>query len=90
MQVAGTRHSLVEAGRRNAEVVSAMGMAPAVAAQWHEADQQFMTSQQRLADVSGGFGAMSKVLRMALQSAVLGVGALLSVVRVFETADGLI
>jgi PrtD family type I secretion system ABC transporter len=77
MQVAGTRHSLVEAGRRNAEVVSAMGMAPAVAAQWHEADRQFMAGQQRLADVSGGFGAMSKVLRMALQSAVLGVGALL-------------
>jgi ATP-binding cassette subfamily C protein len=54
-----------------------MGMGPAVAAQWHEADQQFMAGQQRLADVSGGFGAMSKVLRMALQSAVLGVGALL-------------
>jgi PrtD family type I secretion system ABC transporter len=77
MQVAGTRHTLAEAGRRNAEVISAMGMAPAVATHWHEADQQFMASQQRLADVSGGFGAMSKVLRMALQSAVLGVGALL-------------
>jgi PrtD family type I secretion system ABC transporter len=77
MQVAGTRHSLAGAGQRNAEVVSAMGMAPAVAAQWQEADQQFMASQQRLADVSGGFGAMSKVLRMVLQSAVLGVGALL-------------
>jgi ATP-binding cassette subfamily C protein len=76
-QVAGTRHALAEAGRRNAEVVSAMGMGSAVAAQWHEADQQFMAGQQRLADVSGGFGAMSKVLRMALQSAVLGVGALL-------------
>jgi PrtD family type I secretion system ABC transporter len=77
MQVAGTRHTLAEAGRRNAEVISAMGMAPAVATHWHEADQQFMASQLRLADVSGGFGAMSKVLRMALQSAVLGVGALL-------------
>jgi len=77
MQVAGTRNALAEAGQRNAEVVSAMGMAPAVAAQWHEADQLFMANQQRMADVSGGFGAMSKVLRMALQSAVLGVGALL-------------
>jgi ATP-binding cassette subfamily C protein len=76
-QVASTRHTIAEAGRRNAEVVNAMGMAPAIAARWHEVDQQFMTSQQRLADVSGGFGAMSKVLRMALQSAVLGVGALL-------------
>jgi PrtD family type I secretion system ABC transporter len=76
-QVAGTRQTLAEAGRRNAEAIHAMGMAPAVTAHWHEADQQLMASQQRLSDVSGGFGAISKVLRMALQSAVLGVGALL-------------
>ncbi|MGF9763819.1 type I secretion system permease/ATPase [Microvirga sp. 0TCS3.31] len=75
--LASRRQLLAEAGRRNAEVVTTMGMAPAVAAQWHETDQTFMTSQQRLADVSGGLGALSKVLRMALQSAVLGVGALL-------------
>ena len=34
-------------------------------------------SQQRASDVAGGLGALSKVLRMALQSAVLGVGAYL-------------
>jgi ABC-type protease/lipase transport system fused ATPase/permease subunit len=85
MQVANTRQVLAEAGRRNAEVVAAMGMAPAVAAQWREADQQFIACQQRLSDVSGGFGAFSKMLRMALQSAVLGVGALL-VIRGEATA----
>jgi ATP-binding cassette subfamily C protein len=85
MQVANTRQVLAEAGRRNAEVVAAMGMAPAVAAQWHEADQQFIACQQRLSDVSGGFGAFSKMLRMALQSAVLGVGAML-VIRGEATA----
>ena len=36
-----------------------------------------MTSQQRAADVAGGLGALSKVLRMLLQSAVLGLGAYL-------------
>jgi ATP-binding cassette subfamily C protein len=75
--LASRRQLLAEAGRRNAEVVTTMGMAPAVAALWHEIDQTFMASQQRLSDVSGGLGALSKVLRIALQSAVLGVGALL-------------
>jgi ATP-binding cassette subfamily C protein len=71
------RHTIAEAGRRNAEVVAAMGMAPAIAERWHETDRRFIASQQRLTDVSGGLGALSKVLRMALQSAVLGVGAVL-------------
>ena len=34
-------------------------------------------AQQRASDVAGGLGALSKVLRMLLQSAVLGVGAYL-------------
>lgn len=89
MQAAGTRQAVAEAGRRNAEVVAAMGMGPAMAAQWHVADQQFIASQQRLSDVSGGFGAFSKMLRMALQSAVLGVGALL-VIRGEATAGSII
>ena len=36
-----------------------------------------MASQQRASDVAGGFGAISKVLRMMLQSGVLAVGAYL-------------
>jgi ATP-binding cassette subfamily C protein len=36
-----------------------------------------MTTQQRLTDVTGGLGSISKVLRMVLQSAVLGVGGYL-------------
>ena len=34
-----------------------------------------MAAQQRAADVAAGFGGLSKVLRMALQSGVLGIGA---------------
>ena len=37
----------------------------------------YMRRQQRAADVAGGFGALSKVSRMVLQSAVLGLGAYL-------------
>jgi ATP-binding cassette subfamily C protein len=71
------RHTLAEAARCNAEVITAMGMAPAIDARWSDADRQFMATQQRLTDVTGGLGSISKVLRMVLQSAVLGVGGYL-------------
>ena len=38
---------------------------------------EYLDAQQRASDVGGGFGAVSKVLRMALQSAMLGIGAYL-------------
>src|SRR5688572_23492111 len=71
------RQILAEAGRRNAEVLGAMGMAGRVASQWEAKNAEYMASQRRAADVVGGLGAISKVLRMLLQSAVLGVGAYL-------------
>jgi len=38
-------------------------------------NQDYMTSQRRITDIAGGFGSISKSLRLMLQSAVLGVGA---------------
>lgn len=72
-----TRNALAEASRRNAEVLKAMGMTPRIAALWHEANRKYMASQQRASDVAGGFGSVSKVFRMMLQSGVLAVGAYL-------------
>ncbi len=74
---ATTRSALAEASRRNAEAMKAMGMVPRIAALWQEANRKYMASQQQAADVSGGFGSMSKALRMMLQSGVLAVGAYL-------------
>jgi len=71
------RHVLAEASRRNAEVLQAMGMAAGLAALWEQCNAAFRVNNQRVADVIGGFGACSKVLRMVLQSAVLAVGAYL-------------
>jgi ATP-binding cassette, subfamily C, bacterial PrsD len=71
------RNGLSEGARRNAEVVHAMGMAQRIGARWGEANARYLAHQQRASDVSGGFSALSKVLRMLLQSAVLGVGAYL-------------
>lgn len=77
MQHAGVRNNLAEAGRRNAEVMRAMGMAPRMGQIWSETNAKFLASQQQTSDVAGGLGAISKVLRLALQSGVLGLGAYL-------------
>jgi ATP-binding cassette subfamily C protein len=74
---AAARNALGEASRRNAEVLQAMGMGERVAEIWREANAKYLESQQRASDVAGGLGAISKVLRMVLQSAVLAVGAYL-------------
>src|SRR3954452_16195714 len=46
---AQTRNVLAEAGRRNAEVLHAMGMAGRMNALWADANRQYMQSQQRTA-----------------------------------------
>ncbi|MGF9759491.1 type I secretion system permease/ATPase [Microvirga sp. 0TCS3.31] len=71
------RNGISEGARRNAEVVHAMGMAKRIGSRWSEANGHYLAHQQRTSDVAGGFGALSKVLRMLLQSAVLAVGAYL-------------
>ena len=82
------RNAVAEASRRNAEVLQAMGMAPQFAAVWDEINVKYLDSQQRAGDVGGGFGAISKVMRMVLQSAVLGVGAYLVILQ--EATAGII
>ncbi|MFK5600686.1 type I secretion system permease/ATPase [Methylobacterium sp. HMF5984] len=69
------RNGLAEAGRRNAEVLAALGMQGRFQARWAGANRDYMDAQQRNADVAGGLGAVSKVFRMALQSGVLALGA---------------
>jgi len=71
------RNGLAETSRRNAEALTAMGMVGRIAERWSEANRKYMQSQRRASDVSGGLGAISKVLRMMLQSGVLAVGAYL-------------
>src|SRR5260370_8617091 len=75
--LADSRMALAEASRRNAEVVQAMGMTGRLALRWSDYNRRHLRAQQRVADIAGGLGGLSRVLRMALQSAVLGVGAYL-------------
>ena len=71
------RNDLAVASRRNAEVLVAMGMAGRLTRRWSEANEKYLSGNQTASDVAGGLGAVAKVMRMMLQSAVLGVGAYL-------------
>ena len=74
-QFAAARNALLEASRRNSEAITAMGMVGRIGLRWSELNRKYVASSERASDVTGGLGAMSKVLRMLLQSVLLGVGA---------------
>src|SRR6201746_731016 len=71
------RNDRAAASRRNAEVLVAMGMSGRLTKRWSEANEKYLAGNQRASDVAGGLGAIAKVMRMVLQSAVLAVGAYL-------------
>src|SRR5215471_18802671 len=77
MTLAVRRNDLAVASRRNAEVLVAMGMAGRLGKRWSDANAKYLSGNQTASDVAGGLGAVAKVMRMMLQSAVLGVGAYL-------------
>ena len=77
MGLAARRNDLAASSRRNAEVLVAMGMAGRLTRRWSEANEKYLAGNQRASDVASGLGAIAKVMRMMLQSAVLAVGAYL-------------
>ena len=82
---ATVRTAFAAAGRRNAEVLKAMGMGGHVGNRWSSANRNYLIANERASDVVTGLGGISKVFRTILQSAVLGVGAYL-VIRQESTA----
>jgi PrtD family type I secretion system ABC transporter len=54
-----------------------MGMSGRLTKRWSDANQNYLAGNQRANDITSGLGAIAKVLRMTLQSAVLAVGAYL-------------
>ena len=82
------RNALAQSGVRNAEVLAAMGMASNLARRWGDANASYRIAQQRASDLASGLGALSRVLRMMLQSAVLAIGAYLVIYQ--EATPGII
>lgn len=60
---------------RNAEVIEAMGMLANIRQRWHERQQKFLALQALASDRSGVVMAVSKFMRITLQSLILGLGA---------------
>src|SRR5579863_8154915 len=86
--LAARRNDLAATSRRNAEVLVAMGMSGRMSHRWAEANQHYLDGNQRASDVASGLGAVAKVMRMMLQSAVLAVGAYLVIYQ--EATAGII
>jgi ATP-binding cassette subfamily C protein len=73
------RNQIAESNARNAEILKAMGFAARAVARFNRANREHLDLQTRTNDISGTFGAFSRVLRMLLQSAILGLGAYLTI-----------
>lgn len=76
-QAGGQRMALAETTRRNAESIHAMGMGPHIGARYQALNDEYLAHQLKASDAAGGIGNVTKVIRMMLQSAVLGLGAYL-------------
>jgi ATP-binding cassette subfamily C exporter for protease/lipase len=62
---------------RNAEVIEAMGMLPNLMSRWFKLQGRFLQLQGEASEKAGIVTAMSKFVRVSIQSLVLGFGALL-------------
>lgn len=76
-ETAAARQKLGEATCRNAEVVRALGMNGRLHEHWDRITESHLTHQVHAAGIAGSYGVISRVFRMMLQSAVLGLGAYL-------------
>jgi PrtD family type I secretion system ABC transporter len=77
--IGAARREIAETTRRNADVVHALGMRGRMAERWTSQDASYLDRQEYNADIVAGFGSLSRMLRMFLQSGVLALGAYLVV-----------
>jgi len=73
------RNAVADSNARNAEVLKAMGIAGRAIQRFSRANETHLALQTRTSDISGTFGAISRLLRMMMQSAVLGLAAYLTI-----------
>ena len=73
------RTAMVEATRRNAEVLTAMGMLKAFTQRWENGNADYLRAQGVASDRATFFSSSIKSFRFMLQSAVLALGAWLAI-----------
>ncbi len=64
---------------RNGDILYAMGMTDRAVDRFEGANRRHLDTQTATSDIAGTFAGISKVLRMMLQSATLGLGAYLTI-----------
>lgn len=74
-----SRNAVADSNARNADILKAMGFAERAVARYDRVNREHLTLQTKANDISGTLGAISRVLRMLLQSALLGLGAYLTI-----------
>jgi len=85
MDASAQRQVLADATHQNAEAIRALGMTGRFTALWVQANQSHLRQIFDVSDIYANIGAVAKVVRYILQSAILGVGAYLVII---EQASG--
>jgi ATP-binding cassette subfamily C protein len=88
-QSGGQRLAMLEADRRNHASIVSMGMLGALSERFRKVNESYITTVGRSADVVNFYSSIIKVLRLLVQSAILGIGAYL-VIRQEMTAGAMI
>ncbi|MEO3386342.1 type I secretion system permease/ATPase [Mesorhizobium sp. CAU 1741] len=70
---------MMESSRRNAEVVGAMGMLDRISDRFGDMLAPYYAAQEAASDRSNFYSSVIKMLRLVLQSAMLGLGAYLAI-----------
>ncbi|WP_446469923.1 type I secretion system permease/ATPase [Xenorhabdus stockiae] len=71
--------NLASTNLRNAEVIEALGMLPALRRRWFGLHERFLNFQRIASERSASITAITKTVRMALQSLILGLGGWLAI-----------
>lgn len=74
-----TRSAVMDSNARNSDILHAMGMTSRAVSRFEKANDRHLDHQTRTSDIGGTLSGLSKVLRMMLQSAILGLGAYLAI-----------
>jgi ATP-binding cassette subfamily C protein len=76
-QSGARRQAYGDSAQRNAEIIQAMGLRDRMLARWEAINERYLVDQLAITDTATGIGTVSKVLRLLLQSGILGLGAYL-------------
>jgi PrtD family type I secretion system ABC transporter len=65
----------IDVGTRNADVVEALGMAPALSRRWSALNEAALREHRRANAIGAGFSGFTKFARQLIQLVMLGIGA---------------